>query len=119
MARTHHATRTWRLSCGCLRDYPGMPLGKIHQVLCVACCVAATTLYPYEERRCGCTTTARRTEDDVLIHVSCTNPEGNKDCERGVHFDRYVQLGFKSQGKLRASRSGETGRPLGVVQSDR
>jgi hypothetical protein len=87
-----------------------MPLGKVHQVLCVACCTAVTTLYAYEERRCGYTTTSRRQEDDMLVHVSCTNAEGNKDCAKGVHFDRYVQLRFGSRGTLKATRDGSTGR---------
>lgn len=87
-----------------------MPLGKVHQVLCAACCTSVTTLYAYEERRCGYTTTAGRAEDGKLIHVSCTSPEGNKDCSRGVHFDRYVQMKFKSRDLLRAKRDGATGR---------
>jgi hypothetical protein len=88
-----------------------MPLGKVHQVLCVACRTAVTTLYAYEERRCGYTTTAGRPEDGKLIHVSCTNTEGSKDCGKGLHFDRYVQLRFTQRGKLKATRTGSTGRP--------
>ncbi len=108
-SRTHHATRTWRLSCGCLRDYPGMPIGRVHTLLCVACRKAVTTLYPYDERRCGFTTTADRPEDGKIVHVSCTNPEGNATCGEGVHYDKNVKLEFKAHGKLRASRDGHTG----------
>ena len=110
-ARTHHATRTWRLSCGCLRDYPGMPMGKIHHVLCVACGIAVTTLYCYEETRCGYTTTTTRAEDGKLIHVSCTNASGNKKCKEGVHYDKFVQTRFTGRGKLRTSREGQVNRP--------
>jgi hypothetical protein len=87
-----------------------MPLGKVHQVLCVACCTAATTLYAYEERRCGYTTTRRRAGDDEEIHVSCTNPEGNKDCGDGVHYDKYMCIRFEGRTTLRAMRTGSTGR---------
>jgi hypothetical protein len=109
MSRTHHATRTWRLSCGCLRDYPGMPLGKTHHVLCVACRTPVTTLYPYEENRCAFTTTARRAEDDKLMHVSCTEAPGNDRCEAGVHYDRNVQMKFRNHARLKATRDGHTG----------
>lgn len=88
-----------------------MPIGRVHQVLCVSCRVAVSTLYAYEERRCGYTTTEQRAEDGKLIHVSCTSEEGNSDCGRGVHFDRYVQMKFTGQAILRASRTGQTGRP--------
>jgi len=87
-----------------------MPLGRVHQVLCAACCAPVTTLYAYEERRCGYTTTAGRAEDGKLIHVSCTNAEGNKNCARGVHFDRYVQLRFSGRSTLKTARDGQTGR---------
>jgi hypothetical protein len=86
-----------------------MPLGKTHHVLCVACRTAVTTLYPYEERRCGFTTTTRRAEDDKIIHVSCTEDEGNDRCTGGVHYDRNVQLKFKAHGRIRATRDGHTG----------
>lgn len=87
-----------------------MPIGRTHRVLCVACGTGVTTLYSYEDRRCGLTATKQRAEDGKLIHVSCTNPQGNTDCGRGVHFDRYVQIRFTEQGKLRARRDGQTGR---------
>jgi hypothetical protein len=103
MSRTHHATRTWRLSCGCLRDYPGMPLGKVHSVLCVACRLAVITLYAYPDQRCGLTTTAPR-QDGGLSHVSCTHDEGHE----GSHYDRYVEIRFEARGKLRAAREGQT-----------
>ena len=109
MSRTHHATRTWRLSCGCLRDYPGMPLGRTHQVLCVACRKPVKTLYPYEEDRCGYTTTAR-TREGKVIHVSCTEDTGNEQCGVGVHYDRNVELRFEAHKKLRARRDGSTGK---------
>ena len=98
----------WRLSCGCLREYPGMPLGRTHHVLCVACRTSVKTLYPYEERRCGFTMTARRAEDNKVIHVSCTQDEGNEHCKAGVHYDRNVQMKFEARRRLRASRDGWT-----------
>ena len=85
-----------------------MPLGRTHHVLCVACRISVKTLYPYDDNRCGFTTTTRRTEDDRVIHVSCTNAEGNAQCEAGVHYDQNVELRFKAPGKLRASREGWT-----------
>lgn len=94
-----------------MRDYPGMPLGKIHQVLCVACGLAVTTEYAYDERRCGYTTTTLRPDGGKRVHVSCTNPEGNNECGGGVHFDRYIQLSFRYIGGLRRGITGDTGRP--------
>ena len=85
-----------------------MPLGRTHHVLCVACRKAVKTLYPYEEDRCGYTTTARRAEDGKVIHVSCTNDAGNEQCGGGVHYDRNVELQFEAHKKLRARRDGST-----------
>lgn len=87
-----------------------MPLGKTHQVLCAACCQAVTTEYAYPERRCGYTTAVQRERGGKLIHVSCTNSETSKDCKAGEHFDRYVQLGFASPGRLSASSDGQVRR---------
>lgn len=87
-----------------------MPLGKVHQVLCVACRMSVTTLYAYDERRCGFTMAATRAEDGKLIHVSCTNDEGNDHCAAGVHYDRYVCLRFDEHGRLKTSNDGATGR---------
>ncbi len=86
-----------------------MPIGRTHHLLCVACRKAVTTLYPYEENRCGFTTTANRPEDNKIVHVSCTEDEGNAKCLEGVHYDRNVDLKFKAHGKLRATRDGHTG----------
>jgi hypothetical protein len=86
-----------------------MPLGRVHQLLCVACRVAVMTEYPYPERRCGYTTTALRAEDKKRVHVSCTNDPGNEDCETGVHYDRFVFIRFGEQGRLRAGKQGQVG----------
>lgn len=87
-----------------------MPLGKTHAVLCVACRMAVSTEYAYPERRCGHTLSVRRAEDDKVIHVSCTNDDGNADCGRGVHYDRYVQLRFGARDALRSGKDGQIGR---------
>lgn len=87
-----------------------MTLHKTHSVLCVPCNAGVTTEYAYPERRCGYTSFVRRPGERKLIHVSCTNDEGNKDCARGVHYDRYVQLRFEAPGKLRAGQEGQIGR---------
>ncbi len=110
MTRTHHAVRTWRLSCGCLRDYPGMSLGQAHPVLCATCGTSVTTLYVYPEHCCGYTTTAQRPDAPRISHVCCTNSETSKDCARGVHYDRYVQIQFRAPAKLRSSDEGQTRR---------
>lgn len=82
-----------------------MPLNRVHEVLCIACQAPARTLYAYDERRCGYTGSTRR--DDELVHVSCTNDEGNKDCGGGVHYDKYMQLRFEGRKRLRAGRAGQ------------
>lgn len=87
-----------------------MPLGKIHQLLCTVCRIPVTTEYSYPENRCGHTTTVDRAEDAKLIHVSCTNASGNKDCRRGVHYDKFVQLKFKARDTLKAANDGQTNR---------
>lgn len=110
MPRTHHATRTWRLSCGCLRDYPGMPTRRTHHVLCMACQVAATTLYAYPERRCGITAVIMRAGTGTRVRVSCTEPPGNTDCGLGVHFDKHMLIRFEAASTLRASQQGQIGR---------
>lgn len=107
-SRTHHATRTWRLSCGCLRDFPGMSLGKTHWVLCVTCSQAVTTMYVYPEHCCGFSASVRRPEDQKLVQVSCTQDEGNESCAGGVHYDAFVQMRFEAHGKLRSSIEGHT-----------
>lgn len=107
--KTHHACRLFRLSCGCLRDYPGMAAtGKQHEVLCPACRCAAHTLYVYPEKVC-----AESAIVDVaagVMKVSCTNALGNKNCQAGVHHDEFVKTSFTLPGKLRKSDWGQTGR---------
>lgn len=85
-----------------------MPLGKVHSILCTTCRIPVTTMYAYDERRCGYTTRTRRPEDQKLMHVSCTQAEGNKDCASGVHFDKFIQLRFKAAGRLQAGSEGST-----------
>jgi hypothetical protein len=108
MPRTHHAVRTWRLSCGCLRDYPGMPLGRAHRVLCVTCRIAVITLHAYPEPRCGAKATVAVPAGRV--RVSCTQPPGSADCDAGVHHDKMTGTWFEASGALRAGRQGQTGR---------
>lgn len=86
-----------------------MPLNKVHKVLCPVCNEPVTTLYAYEERRCGFTRLV--SDENSQVHVSCTRDPGNKDCARGVHFDKFVQVRFTGRGKLRASREGQVTRP--------
>jgi hypothetical protein len=86
-----------------------MATGKRHKVLCVACRKPAETEYSYDDHRCGVTMTAKRS-DGVLIHVSCTNPEGTKSCARGFHYDKFVQVKFELRPPPRAGRYGETRR---------
>jgi len=107
--KTHHATRTFRLSCGCLRDYPGMATGKVHEVLCPACHVAARTLYVYPEKRCGIVAIVELPDKSVM-RVSCTREEGNKNCHLGVHHDEFVKTSFTLPAKLRKGGWGQTGR---------
>ena len=85
-----------------------MSLGKTHRLLCVACRTVVTTEYPYPERTCGYQTSVR--ENSGTIHVCCTQDEGNEDCGRGVHYDRFVQRRFEVRGSLRASNDGTTSR---------
>lgn len=80
-----------------------MPVGKVHRVLCAVCGTAASTLYAYEERRCGVTATV------ATVQVSCTNT-GNKDCGQGVHYDKNMSIRFEEHGRLKSSRTGATGR---------
>lgn len=83
MRLTYHPVRLFRLSCGCLREYPMMPAGPRHTVLCVTCRRAATTLLVYPEKCCGAAGWAllggRR------LRVSCTLQAGG--CVTGMHLD--------------------------------
>jgi hypothetical protein len=108
MPKTHHAARTFRLSCGCLRDYPGMAVGKRHEVLCPACSIAAYTLYAYPEKRCGATKAADVA--DGIRRVSCTNEPGTKQCGQGVHYDEFEHIKFSLPPKLRRGAEGNIGR---------
>ena len=83
-----------------------MTLGKTHRLLCVACRLAVLTEYPYPERICGYQTTL--VEESGVIHVCCTQDEGNESCGRGVHYDRYVQRQFKTRGRLKSTDDGKT-----------
>jgi hypothetical protein len=107
-SRTHHATRTWRLNCGCLRDYPGMPLNRTCAVLCVACRKSVVTEYAYPERACGHQASVR--EGSGTVHLCCTVEPGNENCEAGVHYDGKMSREFRVPGKLRASEEGQTRR---------
>lgn len=109
MPKTHHATRKFRLGCGCLRDYPGMAVGKRHDVLCASCGAITTTLYAYPERACGADGTVTAPAGG-LIRVSCTRDHGNKDCKTGVHYDEFNKANFAGPGPLRQGEWGNTGR---------
>lgn len=108
MPKTHHATRRFRLSCGCLRDYPGMAAGKRHDVLCTACGKAVTALFAYPERCCG--TESAVAGEDQLIHLSCTNAPGNSSCGTGVHYDEFHKASFRNSTLVRRGAWGNTGR---------
>ena len=100
----------WRLSCGCLRAYPGMPTTRAHCLLCVACRTSVVTLYAYPDRRCGVRGVSA--QNAVRVQVSCTNLPGNTDCEGGVHYDQCALAKFEAAGAgaLRAGSLGQTGR---------
>jgi hypothetical protein len=89
-----------------------MPVGKAHQVLCASCREAVTTEYAYPEHRCGYTSVTQRAEDGRFMQVSCTSRPGNKDCARGVHYDKFLFAKFETRKGLRSSREGNTGRIL-------
>jgi len=104
--RTHHATRTFRLSCGCIRDYSGMTAGKSQEVLCVACRKPAKTLYAYPENTCAVEGWA----SSPGMHVFCTKSPGTKSCADGFHYDEITVMSFEEPGKVRAGHHGNTRR---------
>lgn len=105
MALTHHPVRLFRLSCGCLRTFPMMPVGPEHTVLCVSCAIAVVTEVVYPEGCCAAqgwvTVAARR------FRVSCTREALH--CED--HYDHLLQARFTGiEPRLAAMREGRTGR---------
>ena len=108
MPKTHHARRKFRLSCGCLREFPGMAAGKEHEVLCIPCHQPVRTLYAYPERACG--QEARITVGNRMLQVSCTNKTGNSQCGTGVHYDEYSKAGFSTSVRVGKGSWGNTGR---------
>jgi hypothetical protein len=107
MPLTHHPVRLFRLSCGCLREYPVMPSGTAHIVLCITCRVAARTLLAYPERCCGVTGWADVRE--IRVRVSCTR--GTGECAAGLHLDEIAGAEFPAgTPRLARSREGKTGR---------
>lgn len=103
MALTHHPVRLFRLSCGCLREYPMMPVTTRHEVLCITCREAVTTVLAYPERCCA----ARGRVSSYLL--SCTLAVA--ECTGDWHFDAYADAEFKAgEPRLVRSREGRTGR---------
>ena len=85
-----------------------MATGKTHHVLCVACGIAATTLYAYPERRCG--VECMIINFGITKHLTCTNNMGDPACGRGEHYDKFVQADFIVVPKLSSGQTGETRR---------
>jgi hypothetical protein len=111
MRLTYHPVRLFRLSCGCLREYPMMPAGTEHDVLCITCRRSAVTLLAYPEKCCGVTSWAvfrgRR------LRVSCTLGIGA--CVTGLHLDTCAAppaaiVFVAGMPALLRSREGRTGR---------
>jgi len=103
MPLTHHPVRLFRLSCGCLREYPMMPAGAVHEVLCARCRRAVMTVLIYPEKRCG----ARGSCDGFPL--SCTLAPA--DCTGPWHFDATAGTQFAAgPPRLTRSREGKTGR---------
>ena len=102
MPLTHHPVRLFRLSCGCLREYPMMPAGTVHAVLCARCRKAVITVWIYPDKCCG----ARGVTGGVM--VSCTLDAGHGD---GLHFDVQAGGTFTTEpARLTRSSEGKTGR---------
>ena len=102
MTLTHHPVRLFRLSCGCLRGYPMMPAGTVHEVLCTRCLREAYTCFPYPERICG----ARGYGGG--LQVACTRPSGSCD---GWHRDDIAGREFTGVGpRITRGQEGKTGR---------
>lgn len=85
-----------------------MAAGKRHDVLCVSCNKAVTTLYDYPERACGKESSVALGEG--LTHVSCTREPGNTSCGEGVHYDEFHKVSFKIRIPVRKGSWGNTGR---------
>jgi hypothetical protein len=103
MTLTHHPVRLFRLSCGCLREYPMMPAGAVHEVLCARCRTAVFTVWVYPDKACG----ARGATGGTMM--SCTRIAGHDD---GLpHFDVQAGGTFTTEApKLARSSEGKTGR---------
>jgi hypothetical protein len=106
MTLTHHPVRLFRLSCGCLREYPMMPAGLIHEVLCVTCRMPSFTVTAYPEKACAVLGWAAASGSGYRMRVSCTRPPGcaggmhRDDIAGGVLFTRYgTRLGHRAEGK--------------------
>jgi len=107
MPLTHHPVRLFRLSCGCLREYPMMPVGTEHPVLCITCRLAVVTTLAYPERCCSARGWAA--VEGTRIQVSCTQVVGT--CITGLHIDSVVRVEFSARDyRLTARREGKTGR---------
>jgi hypothetical protein len=102
-----HPVRLFRLSCGCLREYPMMPSGLEHTVLCVTCRASSVTVAVYPEKACGRLGWAW-TDGGIRVRASCTLPAG---CRGPVHADRLANVEFAAGGpRLWRSNEGRTGR---------
>ena len=107
MTLTHHPVRLFRLSCGCLREYPMMPAGTVHEVLCVICRAPSFTVTAYPEKTCG--TLGWALVATVRTRVSCTRLPGA--CAGGMHRDDTVTAVFAAGGPRLGHRAeGKTGR---------
>ncbi len=103
MTIAQHPLRLFRLSCGCLRGYPMMPAGTVHEVLCARCRVPVVTVLVYPERCCG----ARGSYNGFPL--SCTVPRGQ--CAGAWHFDETANVEFEGTSpRLRAAIEGRTNR---------
>lgn len=103
MALTHHPVRLFRLSCGCLREYPMMPEGTRHEVLCPRCRRPAFTVLAYPEKCCG----ARGW--DCGRQLACTRAPG--ECTLPWHLDGVAGTEFSTQApRLTRASDGKTGR---------
>jgi hypothetical protein len=107
MTLTHHPVRLFRLSCGCLREYPMMPAGTVHVVLCAYCRAEAKTVLAYPEKACGAYGWVTRA--GTRLRVSCTL--GTGQCTGLFHIDTCAGLAFTADGpRLQTRRDGRTGR---------
>ncbi len=110
MPLTHHPVRLFRLSCGCLRAYPMMPVGPRHEVLCVSCRVLALTVLVYPERTCGVLGWA--VVDGERIRVACTVPRAGKHMAPPYpHYDELARALFTTASpRLTRGSAGKTGK---------